>query len=54
MLGAERLGYFKASSCLFLKSVSFATKPLWVFSAAVVRTLADTKTVHPNLLVEAT
>lgn len=51
MLGAERLGYFKASSCLFL---SFATKPLWVFSAAVVRTLADTKTLHPNLLVEAT
>lgn len=36
MLGAERLGYCKVSSCLFLERVSFATKPLWVFSAAVV------------------
>lgn len=36
MLGAERLGYFEASSCLFLERVSFATKPLWVFSAAVI------------------
>lgn len=37
VLGVERLGYFKASSCSFLKSVSFATKPLWVLRA----TMAD-------------
>lgn len=27
-LGAERLGYFKASNCLFWKSGSFAANPL--------------------------